>query len=245
MEDGIRLNKFLAEAGIASRRGSDKLIEEGRVQIGGVTAHLGSKVMPGDRVTVDGTPVKADTGGTVILAFNKPRGIVCTANRDDPDNIIDYIGYPRRIFTVGRLDKDSEGLILLTNDGALADKIMRSRYGHEKEYIVTVDRDLTPEFLRDMAKGVEIEEGVVTRRCKTELIDPRCFRIVLKQGLNRQIRRMCEALGYNVESLVRVRIMNIRLGKLHTGSYRDLSKTEKQKLLDELELAELEPKDPE
>ena len=243
MEDGVRLNKYLAEAGIASRRGADKLIDEGHVTVNGETAHLGTRVMPGDTVTVDGKPVKADTGGTVILAFNKPRGITCTANREDPDNIIDFIGYPRRIFTVGRLDKDSEGLILLTNDGALADKIMRSRYGHEKEYVVSVDRDVTPEFLKQMESGVEIEEGVITRRCKTELLDPRRFKIVLKQGLNRQIRRMCEALGYNVVKLVRVRVMNIRLGKLREGSYRDLSKAEKDELYDELAFSELAPKD--
>jgi len=243
MEDGIRLNKYLAEAGVASRRGSDRLIEEGRVTVNGETAHLGTRVMPGDKVSVDGKPVRADDGGTVVLAFHKPRGITCTANRDDPDNIIDFIGYPRRIFTVGRLDKDSEGLILLTNDGALADKIMRSRYGHEKEYIVTVDRDLTKDFLKSMESGVEIEEGVVTRRCKTELIDPRRFKIVLKQGLNRQIRRMCQALGYVVVRLVRVRVMNIRLGKLREGSYRDLSKAERQELMDELAASELAPKD--
>ncbi len=243
MEEGIRLNKYLAEAGVASRRGSDRLIEDGRVTVNGEDATLGTKVMPGDRVCVDGKAVKADTGGTVILAFNKPRGITCTSNKDDPDNIIDFIGYPRRIFTVGRLDKDSEGLILLTNDGALADRIMRSRYGHEKEYIVTVDKDVTKDFLKDMESGVEIEEGVVTRRCRTELIDPRRFRIILKQGLNRQIRRMCEVLGYNVVRLRRIRVMNVQLGKLREGSYRDLSKSERQELMDLVESGRLAPKD--
>ena len=243
MDEGIRLNKYLAEAGIASRRGSDRLIEEGRVTVNGEEATLGTKVMPGDTVKVDGKAVKADTGGTVILAFNKPRGITCTANKDDPDNIIDFIGYPRRIFTVGRLDKDSEGLILLTNDGALADRIMRSRYGHEKEYIVTVDRDVEKDFLDRMESGVEIEEGVVTRRCRTELIDPRRFRIILRQGLNRQIRRMCEALGYNVVRLQRIRVMNIQLGKLREGSYRDLSKAERQELMNLIEASRLAPKE--
>ena len=243
MDEGIRLNKYLAEAGIASRRGSDRLIEEGRVTVNGEEATLGTKVMPGDTVKVDGKAVKADTGGTVILAFNKPRGITCTANKDDPDNIIDYIGYPRRIFTVGRLDKDSEGLILLTNDGALADRIMRSRYGHEKEYIVTVDRDVEKDFLDRMESGVEIEEGVITRRCSTELIDPRRFRIILRQGLNRQIRRMCEVLGYNVVRLQRIRVMNIQLGKLREGSYRDLSKVERQELMELVEASRLAPKE--
>lgn len=243
MDEGIRLNKYLAEAGIASRRGSDRLIEEGRVTVNGEEATLGTKVMPGDTVKVDGKAVKADTGGTVILAFNKPRGITCTANKDDPDNIIDYIGYPRRIFTVGRLDKDSEGLILLTNDGALADRIMRSRYGHEKEYIVTVDRDVEKDFLDRMESGVEIEEGVITRRCSTELIDPRRFRIILRQGLNRQIRRMCEVLGYNVVRLQRIRVMNIQLGKLREGSYRDLSKAERQELMELVEASRLAPKE--
>ncbi len=243
MDEGIRLNKYLAEAGIASRRGSDRLIEEGRVTVNGEEATLGTKVMPGDTVKVDGKAVRADTGGTVILAFNKPRGITCTANKDDPDNIIDYIGYPRRIFTVGRLDKDSEGLILLTNDGALADRIMRSRYGHEKEYIVTVDRDVEKDFLDRMESGVEIEEGVVTRRCRTELIDPRRFRIILRQGLNRQIRRMCEVLGYNVVRLQRIRVMNIQLGKLREGSYRDLSKAERQELMELVEASRLAPKE--
>ena len=243
MEDGIRLNKYLAEAGVSSRRGSDRLIEEGRVTVNGAQATLGTKVMPGDAVAVDGRKVEADTGGTVILAFNKPRGITCTANRDDPDNIIDFIGYPRRIFTVGRLDKDSEGLILLTNDGALADRIMRSRYGHEKEYVVTVDADITKDFLRRMEAGVELDDGVVTRRCRTELIDPRSFRIVLKQGLNRQIRRMCQALGYDVVRLVRVRVMNIQLGKLREGTFRDLSKSERQVLMETLDASTLAPKD--
>ena len=243
MEEGIRLNKYLAEAGVASRRGSDRLIEEGRVTVNGEEAAVGTKVMPGDKVAVDGKTVKADTGGTVILAFNKPRGITCTANKDDPDNIIDFIGYPRRIFTVGRLDKDSEGLILLTNDGALADRIMRSRYGHEKEYIVTVDRDVTKDFLKDMESGVEIEEGIITRRCKTELIDPRRFRIILRQGLNRQIRRMCEVLGYNVVRLQRIRVMNIQLGKLREGTYRDLSKMERQELMDLIDASRLAPKE--
>lgn len=242
-EGGMRLNRYLASAGVSSRRGADRMIEEGRVKVNGETAVLGTVVMPGDSVEADGKPVTADTDTSVILAFNKPRGVTCTSDRKDPSNIIDYIGYPKRIFTVGRLDKDSEGLILLTNDGALADKIMRSRYGHEKEYVVTVDRDIDSQFLKRMESGVDIGEGIITRRCRTELIDPRRFRIVLKQGLNRQIRRMCEALGYNVVKLVRVRVMNISLGKLREGTYRDISKQERLELMEIAEAGKLQPKD--
>lgn len=242
-EGGMRLNRYLASAGVSSRRGADSMIEEGRVRVNGETAVLGTVVMPGDVVEADGKRVTADTDTPVILAFNKPRGVTCTSDRRDPSNIIDYIGYPKRIFTVGRLDKDSEGLVLLTNDGELADRIMRSRYGHEKEYIVTVDRDIDNAFLANMRSGVDIGDGIVTRRCTAELIDPRRFRIVLKQGLNRQIRRMCDALGYGVVRLVRVRVMNITLGKLREGTYRDISKQERQELTEIARNAKLGPKD--
>ena len=241
--DGVRLNKFIAEAGVASRRAADRIIEEGRVTLNGETAVLGDRVQPGDRVCVDGKPISKDTGGTVILAFNKPRGLTCTADHGDKDNVIDFINYPRRIFTIGRLDKDSEGLLLLTNDGDLANKIMRSRYGHEKEYVVTVDREITKDFLRGMAGGVPIDENVVTRRCKVSEIDAFTFRIILKQGLNRQIRRMCEYFGYSVVKLVRVRVMNIELGQLKAGRYRDITRRERDELMAILSESRLEDKD--
>ena len=242
-EDGVRLNKFIAEAGVASRRAADRLIEEGRVTINGRAAVLGDRVTDGDKVCVNGKPIRKDDAGTVILAFNKPRGLTCTADPGDWDNVIDFINYPRRIFTVGRLDKDSEGLLLLTNDGDLANKIMRSRYGHEKEYIVTVDREITKDFIRGMSGGVPIDENVVTRRCKVSEIDPYTFRIILKQGLNRQIRRMCEYFGYNVVKLVRIRVMNIELGNLKAGRYRDITKKEREELTAILEHAVLQDKD--
>lgn len=243
--DGTRLNKFIAEAGIASRRGADRLIENGDVTINGRTAVLGDKVVEGDTVCVDGKPISRDDRGTVILAFNKPRGLTCTSDPEDRDNVIDYIGYPRRIFTIGRLDKDSEGLILLTNDGDLANKIMRSRYGHEKEYVVTVNREIVPEFITGMSSGVQIDENTVTRRCKVEEIDPYTFRIILKQGLNRQIRRMCEHFGYGVTKLVRIRVMNIELGSLKSGRYRDITKKEREELMGLISKSELQDKDPE
>lgn len=242
-EDGVRLNKFLAEAGLASRRGADRIIQDGRVTVNGRPAELGDRVTDSDRVCVDGRPVKREAGTPVILAFNKPRGLECTADRDNKDSVIEFIHYPRRIFTVGRLDKDSEGLLLLTNDGDLANKIMRSRYGHEKEYVVTLDREVTPEFVKGMSSGVPIDEGVVTRRCKVSVVDPFTVDIVLRQGLNRQIRRMCAYFGYGVERLVRVRVMNIELGTLRAGRYRDISKAERRELLDTLEKSVLQDKD--
>lgn len=245
VEDGVRLNKYIAEAGVSSRRGADRLIEDGEVSINGRRAVLGDKVYDGDIVSVSGKPIKHDTGGSILLVFNKPRGLTCTSDPGDKDNVIDYIGYPRRIFTIGRLDKDSEGLLLLTNDGDLANKIMRSRYGHEKEYIVTVDREITRDFIKGMSGGVPIDENVVTRRCKVTEVDPFTFRIVLKQGLNRQIRRMCDYFGYDVVKLVRVRIININLGNLKSGRYRDITRKEREELLAILSVSELEDKDPE
>lgn len=241
-EEGIRLNKYLAESGVASRRSADKLVEDGHVTLNGKTARLGDRVLSTDEVRLDGQIVRRDTG-TVILAFNKPRGLVCTADSGEEDNIISYINYPRRIFTVGRLDKDSEGLILLTNDGDLANKIMRSRYGHEKEYVVVVDHDVTGDFVKAMASGVKLDDGVVTRRCQVTAEDPRTLRIVLKQGLNRQIRRMCDQCGYKVLQLKRVRVMNIKLGDLKAGKYRDISRYEREELLALLQASILADKD--
>ena len=235
MSEGVRLNKFISEAGVASRRAADRMVEDGRVTINGRGAVLGDRIMDGDKVAVDGKPI-SKVEEDIILAFHKPRGITCTSNPDDPDNIIDFIGYPKRIYSIGRLDKDSEGLILMTNNGELANSIMRSRGEHEKEYIVTVDRSITPEFIRGMSNGVPILDGKVTKRCFVEQLTDREFRIILKQGLNRQIRRMCEHFGYDVTRLVRVRVMNIRLGKLREGRYRDLSKDERNELILELGL---------
>ena len=233
-DDGVRLNKYISEAGVASRRAADRLVEEGRVAINGRTAILGDKVSEVDVVTVDGReigPKRRD----IILAFNKPRGLTCTSNPDDPDNIIDFIGYPERIYSVGRLDKDSEGLLIMTNNGELANSIMRSRAEHEKEYMVKVDRKVTDEFVRGMSGGVPIL-GRVTKKCLVERTGDKEFRIVLRQGLNRQIRRMCGHFGYTVLELKRVRIMNIELGNLGTGKYRDLTDAEREELFRELGL---------
>lgn len=235
MSEGVRLNKFISEAGVASRRAADRMVEEGRVTINGRKAVLGDRIQEGDTVTVDGkgiTKVEED----IILAFHKPRGITCTSNPDDPDNIIDFIGYPKRIYSIGRLDKDSEGLLLMTNNGELANSIMRSRGEHEKEYIVTVNKSITPAFIKGMSNGVPILDGKVTKKCLVEQITDKEFRIILKQGLNRQIRRMCEHFGYEVTRLVRIRVMNIHLGKLREGRYRDLSKEERNELMSELGL---------
>ena len=233
-DEGTRLNKYISEAGVASRRAADRLVEEGRVTINGRVAVLGDKVSEGDVVTVDGRTIGSKRRD-IILAFNKPRGLTCTSNPDDPDNIIDFIGYPERIYSVGRLDKDSEGLLIMTNNGELANSIMMSRAEHEKEYIVRVDRKVTDEFVRGMSNGVPIL-GRVTKRCLVERTGDREFRIVLRQGLNRQIRRMCGHFGYTVLELKRVRIMNIELGSLGTGKYRDLTDCEREELFRELGL---------
>ena len=234
MSDGTRLNKYIAESGVASRRAADRLVEEGRVTINGRVAVLGDKVSEGDVVAVDGR-VLGGKGRDILLAFNKPRGITCTADPEDPDNIISFIGYPERIYTVGRLDKDSEGLILLTNNGELANLVMRSRGEHEKEYVVTTDRKVTDDFIAGMSSGVPIL-GRVTKRCLVERTGPKEFRIVLRQGLNRQIRRMCGHFGYTVMTLRRVRVMNIELGDLPVGKYREVSDEERSELFRELGL---------
>jgi 23S rRNA pseudouridine2604 synthase len=234
-KEGIRLNKFLSEAGTASRRGSDRIIEEGRVTIDGRAAVIGDKVLPGNRVCVDGKEVKR-VEEDIILAFYKPAGITSTSDPNDENNVIDYIGYPRRIFSIGRLDKDSEGLLLMTNNGDLAYNIMRSKNEHEKEYIVRVNKDITSDFLGRMSGGVLLDDGKVTKKCFVESTGPREFRIILRQGLNRQIRRMCEQLGYEVRALKRIRVVNITLGSLKEGSYRDISKREREELYKQLGL---------
>ncbi len=233
---GVRLNKYIGDAGVSSRRAADRIIEEGRVTIDGAIAVLGDRVQPDNIVCVDGkkiTPVEED----IILVLNKPVGITCTSNPEDPDNVIDFIDYPKRIYSIGRLDKDSEGLLLMTNNGILADKIMHSSNGHDKEYVVTVDKDITDHFIREMTLGVPIMEGsVVTRRCDVEMTGDREFRIILKQGLNRQIRRMCSSLDYTAISVKRVRVMNIELGKMGVGKHRDLTKVERAELYDRLKI---------
>lgn len=220
----IRLNKAIAETGYCSRRAADRLIEDGIVKINGKLAELGTKVSNKDVITV-GEEVITKEVRNIYLAFNKPMGIECTTDENIPKNIISYINYPERIYPVGRLDKPSEGLILMTNDGDIVNKILRSRNNHEKEYVVVVDKVITQEFLDGMSNGVPILEQI-TKKCKVSKVDPRCFNIVLTQGLNRQIRRMTEHFGYEVKKLRRVRIMNIELGDLKKGEYRDLTEKE-------------------
>ena len=228
---GIRINKYLSEAGHCSRRAADKLLEQGRITLNGAVPELGTKVMPGDVVEVDGKAVGQPTKAEdhVYIVYHKPVGIVCTTDQKrERDNIIDAIDHPRRIFPVGRLDKPSEGLIFLTSDGDVVNKILRARNHHEKEYHVVVDRPIRGKFLEDMAGGVPIL-WTVTRRCEVEQTGPRHFRIVLTQGLNRQIRRMCEHLGYEVVRLKRVRIMHMLLD-LPLGEWRDFTASELEEL---------------
>ena len=227
-ERGVRLNRFIAESGYCSRREADRLIAEGRVRLDGRVGVLGDRVDEGSVVEVDGRTVGAKADA-VYLLLNKPRGIVCTTDPREPNNVVDYLNYPIRVFPVGRLDKDSEGLLLLTSDGEIVNRILRAAGGHEKEYEVTIDRPVTPEFLRRMTGGVPILD-TVTLPCRARQTGERSFNIVLVQGLNRQIRRMCEALGCRVRSLRRVRIMNLKLGRLRPGEWRELTKAE----LDEL-----------
>jgi len=225
----VRLNKYLSEIGHCSRRAADKLIDAGRIQVNGQKVVMGQKVTSKDRIEVDGILVEDHRERNVYLAFNKPVGIVCTTDtRVEKDNIIDYINYPSRIFPIGRLDKPSEGLILLTNDGDIVNKILRARNNHEKEYIVTVNKPITEEFIEKMANGIPILD-TVTRKCEVKQLHKKEFRIVLTQGLNRQIRRMCEYLDYRVVKLRRVRIMNIDLN-IGVGKYRDLTKKELNEL---------------
>lgn len=228
MEQEVRLNKFLSDAGVCSRREADRLIDAGRVKVDGTVAVMGQKVTKTQKIKIDSKPIQRDDE-KVVIAFHKPRGIVCTTSKKDKDNIVDYINYGKRIYPVGRLDKDSSGLILLTNQGELVDKILRGSNFHEKEYIVTVNKKITPEFLRAMGSGVPILD-TVTRPCEIEQISARTFRIILTQGLNRQIRRMCEYFDYRVVELTRVRVMNIRLGRLKEGTYRKVEGKELEEL---------------
>ena len=221
-----RINKYLSEVGFCSRRAADILIEEGKVTINGEITEIGSKVEEGDQVEVEGQKIiNSIKQKNIYLAFNKPIGIVCTTDRRvEPDNIIDFIKYPRRIFPIGRLDKPSEGLIFLTNDGDIVNKILRARNNHEKEYIVSVNRPINRDFIQSMSNGVEILE-TITKNCFVKQLGAKKFKIILTQGLNRQIRRMCESLGYRVRSLKRVRIMNIKLD-VPTGKFREITKEE-------------------
>lgn len=232
-EDLKRLNKYLSEAGYCSRRAADRLIDAGRVTINDVVPEMGTKVNSEDIVKVDGEIIGGRDQDFVYLAFNKPIGIVCTTDtRVEKDNIIDYINYPKRIFPIGRLDKPSEGLILLTDDGDIVNKILRASNNHEKEYIVTVDLPISQTFIERMAGGIYLEDlGKRTKTCELKKIDKFTFSIILTQGLNRQIRRMCEYLNYEVQTLKRVRIMNIKLD-MPLGKYRELTKEEFKTLND-------------
>ncbi len=225
----MRLNKFISESGLCSRREADAWIEAGRVTVNGQPGALGTKVGAGDTVQVDGRELP-ERQRDVYLMLNKPGGITCTTERDVAGNIVDFVGHRERIFPIGRLDRDSEGLILLTNNGDIVNEILRVEHGHEKEYLVTVERPVTPTFLAMMAAGVRIG-GEKTKPCAVTRTGPTSFRIVLKQGLNRQIRRMCSALGFRVQALKRVRIMHIELGSLATGAWRDLTEAEIHPLL--------------
>lgn len=220
----MRINKYLSEAGVCSRREADRKIEKGEVTINGLVATLGSRVEPGDEVSINGQRLALEDP-KVYLAFNKPLGVECTSAKTVKNNIIDYIDYPVRIYPVGRLDKNSEGLILLTNDGELSNGILKARNHHEKQYLVTVDRPFDAAFIKKMSEGVPILD-VVTRPCKVVGKSPKTFEIILTQGLNRQIRRMCEALGYEVVKLKRFRVLNIQLGELKKGEWRHLSDQE-------------------
>jgi 23S rRNA pseudouridine2604 synthase len=225
----MRLNKYLSETGVCSRRVADQWIEAGRVQVNGATAVLGTQVNAGDDVLLDGRPLSRRPA-RVYLALNKPVGIECTTDRQVRDNIVDFVGHRERVFPIGRLDKDSEGLILLTNDGDIVNRVLRAEHEHEKEYIVTVDRPLTREFLEGMANGVPILD-TITNPCRVTQVGRNTFRIVLTQGLNRQIRRMCEHFDYTVRSLQRVRIMHIQLASLPVGKWRNLTPAEIKPLL--------------
>lgn len=227
-KEPVRLNKYLSEAGVCSRREADRLIETGRVTVDGKKAQTGMKIIPGQEVRV-GKKLVSKGDEMVVLAVNKPRGIVCTEEKRERNSIVRFLDYPIRVTYIGRLDKDSRGLLLMTNNGDIINRMMRAANYHEKEYKVTVDKEVTDEFLEKMAGGVPILD-TVTRPCRVRKIGKYTFSIILTQGLNRQIRRMCEALGYEVKDLLRVRVMNIRLGSLKEGEYRELTDEE----LDEL-----------
>ncbi|MCI8557376.1 MAG: pseudouridine synthase [Lachnospiraceae bacterium] len=236
----IRLNKFLSEAGVCSRREADRMIEEGRITVDGKKAETGMRVRPDQEIKVGKKVISMSREEEVLLAVYKPPGVICTTDRREKRNIVDYVGYPTRIYPIGRLDKDSEGLILMTNIGGLVNKMMRAANYHEKEYLVTVHKPVTEAFLERMAKGVRIrkeEKGEVlldamTRPCQVEKLGKYSFRIILTQGLNRQIRRMCEALGYQVTHLKRVRVLNIELKGMHPGTWRKVTDKELKELLE-------------
>ena len=226
----IRLNKYLSECGICSRREADRLAEAGRITVNGAAAFVGMCVCESDEIVVDGKLIKPQKKKQVLLAVNKPKGVVCTTARfKGEQNIVDMVQYPTRIYPIGRLDKDSEGLILMTNDGEIVNKISRSRNNHEKEYVVTVNKQVTEKFLDQMRNGVEIL-NTVTKPCVCKKTGNREFHIILTQGLNRQIRRMCEVCGYRVENLKRIRIMNIRLGNIPLGHFRNVTEKERMEL---------------
>ena len=226
--DTSRINKYIASSGLCSRREADRLIEEGRVTVNGIVAESGMQVCSDDVVLVDGKNIIPEDND-VYIAFNKPLGVTCTTDSRDPSNIIDYIGYPERIFPIGRLDKNSSGLILLTNDGSIVNTLLRAENNHEKEYQVTVDRPYDDKFIKEMQSGVPVL-GQITLPCKINRVSARVFRIILHQGLNRQIRRMCEYEGYKVVKLRRIRFMNINLGTLGTGQWRYLTAKEVNEL---------------
>lgn len=228
MAEQIRINKYISSCGFCSRRQADRYLEEGRVTIDGETAGVGDRVEPGQTVCVDGTKIRINEE-KIVIAFHKPAGVVCTSSKKDKDNIIDYLHFDQRIYPVGRLDKESTGLILLTNDGELTDRILRGRNGHEKEYVVTVNKPISQEVIRAMEQGVPILD-TMTKPCRIRKLGERKFRMILTQGLNRQIRRMCEYFGYRVLTLKRVRIMNIELGQLPEGEWRYLTPKEREKL---------------
>ena len=235
----IRLNKYLSEAGVCSRREADRLIEDGQVTVDGRTAQTGMRVNPGQTVKV-GSKVVSRQEEMIVLAVNKPKGIVCTEEKRERNSIVRFLDYPVRVTYVGRLDKESRGLLLMTNNGDIINRMMRAANRHEKEYKVTVDREITEDFVRQMSEGVPILD-TVTRPCKVKKIGKYAFSIILTQGMNRQIRRMCEALGYEVKDLVRVRIMNIRLGSLREGQYRKLTDAELDELYEEIKDSPAEP----
>lgn len=229
-DNGVRINKFLSEAGVCSRREADRQVEQGNVVIDGKVAVTGDRVLPGQVVEYMGRVVSKEEE-MILIAFNKPVGIVCTAEKREKNNVIDYINYPKRIYPIGRLDKDSNGLLLLTNNGEIVNKMMRSGNMHEKEYVVKVNKPISDSFIRGLAGGVPLVElNATTRKCYVKKLSKYTFKIVLTQGLNRQIRRMCEYFGYRVQELQRVRIMNINLGDLKPGEYRNVTEEEYKKL---------------
>lgn len=228
-DEQIRLNKFLSDAGYCSRREADRLVEQGVVKVNGKTAVMGQKVTINDSIMVKGKNISREEE-QILIALNKPVGIECTTDLNNPDNIVDFINFDKRVYPIGRLDKNSQGLILLTNDGSIVNNILKGSNYHEKEYVVTVDKPVTDDFIKKMSTGVRILDQV-TRPCKVAKVKKHVFNIVLTQGLNRQIRRMCGELGYNVQKLKRIRIMNIELGNLPVGQYRKVTDSELKELM--------------